>query len=78
MVSLSWVATGLFFLLGGLYGMIRPYRTARFTEQVDALGSKRDTSTVEPTALNVRLTRFVSLVSALCGAGIVALAVAPT
>lgn len=69
--------TGLFFLAVGSYGVLRPYAMARFTEQVDALGSRRDTASVEPTDWSVRLTRVVSAVAALCGAAIVGLAFAP-
>ncbi|WP_049935970.1 hypothetical protein [Haloplanus natans] len=77
MIRASWLLTGLCFLLLGLYGSARPDELARFTERVDALGSKRDIGSVEPTDLNVRLTRLVSLFSTLCGVAIVGLAVAP-
>jgi hypothetical protein len=76
-IRVSWLVTGLFFLLVGLYGAVRPDEMARFTEQVDALGSKRDVGAVEPTDWNVRLTRLVSLFPALCGVAIVGLAFAP-
>jgi len=75
-VRISWLLLGLFFLGTGLYGAIRPYELARFTEQIDALGSRHDVGSVEPTDWNVRLTRLVSLFLALCGVTIVVLVAA--
>ena len=35
----------------------KPYRLAKFEEQIDAIGSKRRSTKVEPTDRNVTLTR---------------------
>lgn len=58
----------LLFVLFGLPGAIWPYRTARFEEQLDAIGSKRRWSEIEPADWKVMLTRYVGIV--MVGAGI--------
>lgn len=45
----------------GLPGAIWPYKLARFGEQLDAIGSKRSWSEVEPADWNVALTRIIGL-----------------
>lgn len=52
----------LLFVLFGLPGSIWPYRMARFEEQLDAIGSKRRWSEVEPADWKVMLTRYVGIV----------------
>lgn len=42
----------------GLPGAIWPYKLSRFGEQIDAIGSKRSWSEVEPADWKVGLTRF--------------------
>jgi len=56
--ELLWVLPILLvILLGGLMAF-RPYEGARFQEQVDAIGSTRRYSDVEPTDWNVLLYRI--------------------
>lgn len=58
----------LLFVLFGLPSAVWPYRMARFEEQLDAIGSKRRWSEVEPADWKVMLTRYVGIV--MVGAGI--------
>lgn len=51
----------LFLLVFGLPGAIWPYRIARFGEQIDAIGSTREESEVEPADWNVMLTRIAGV-----------------
>jgi hypothetical protein len=66
---MSWAMNfliGSFVLIISLYGSVNPYRTARFFEQVDAIGSKRRRRDVEPTNWNVRATQVSSILMAIC------------
>lgn len=51
-----------FMLVLGVLGLLWPYEVTRFGERVDAIGSKRSWSSVEPADWNVRLTRAMSVV----------------
>ena len=57
----------------GVCGVLSPYRVARFYEQRDAIGRTRSLDDVEPTRLQVRLTRLTSVVLAALGGYILAL-----
>lgn len=46
-------------LVFGLPGAVWPYKYARFEERIDAIGSKRSWSEVEPADWKVRLTRVI-------------------
>jgi hypothetical protein len=52
---------GGFLLLVGLVGAFRPYAVARFEEAIDAIGSKRRSSAVEPAEWKVTLTRVTGV-----------------
>lgn len=53
------IDVALILLVFGLPAAVWPYRIARFGEQIDAIGSKREKSEVEPAGWNVMLTRIV-------------------
>jgi hypothetical protein len=74
MVTLAHLPLEVFFLAAGLHGVLRPYKTAKFGEQLDAIGSKRAAQRVEPADWNVTLTRVVSLFTTLGGTVVVLLA----
>lgn len=61
-------AAGALIIAFGLVGAVWPYEVARFEEQIDAIGSKRSASEVEPADWKVYLTRIF-------GAGFVLLGV---
>lgn len=61
---------GVLFVLG-LVGYAYAYEFAKGSEQLDAIGSKRDRSEVEPADWKVSLERVVSGLVALAGAGMV-------
>ncbi|MFC4549812.1 MULTISPECIES: hypothetical protein [Halorussus] len=52
---------GLLLVLFGLPGAVWPYKIAKFGEAMDAIGSTRKSSEVEPAGWNVALTRLVSV-----------------
>lgn len=58
---------GAVFIVVGLLGAIWPYRVARFREALDAIGSTRKMSEVEPAGWMVTLTRVGSIVAFLIG-----------
>jgi hypothetical protein len=51
----------------GAAGAIWPYEVARFEEQIDAIGSKRSASAVEPAEWKVQLTRVFGVGISLFG-----------
>lgn len=51
----------------GLLGALRPYEVARFEESVDAIGSKRSSSEVEPAEWKVAVTRGTGMIVTLFG-----------
>ncbi|WP_254838280.1 hypothetical protein [Natronomonas marina] len=51
----------------GLGSALRPYRFARFEERLDAIGSERSWSEVEPADWKVTVTRVSGVVVALFG-----------
>jgi hypothetical protein len=61
---------GLLLVAFGLLGAVWPYKVTRFGEQMDAIGSKRSLSDVEPADWNVMLTRIVGGVCILFGLGV--------
>jgi hypothetical protein len=75
MATVTHLLVGLFFLTTGLYGVVYPYKMAKFGEQLDAIGSKRPSYHVEPTNWNVSLTRIVSIFIVVCGIAIISLGV---
>jgi len=50
-----------FMLLFGLPQAIWPYKLARFSEQIDAIGSKTSWDEVEPAEWKVYLTRLIGI-----------------
>ena len=54
----------------GLLGAVWPHRVARLEEQLDAIGSKRSASEVEPAEWKVTLTRGAGVVLALFGVAV--------
>lgn len=58
---------GLVFVLFGLPMALFPYRVAKLSEGLDAIGSTRDATTVEPAGWNVHLTRVVGVVLVVVG-----------
>lgn len=54
-------------LVFGAPGAIWPYKLARFEEQLDAIGSKRSWSEVEPADWKVLLTRIIGSGMAIIG-----------
>jgi len=69
------IGIALILILFGLPGAVFPYKIAKFGEMLDAIGSKRRSSEVEPAGWNVTLTRIGSLamvlVGVLFGAGVI-------
>lgn len=63
--------TGFIFVLCGAVSAIWPYKLARFSEQLDAIGSKRSLATVEPAEWTVELTRIVGVLMIVFGVGMV-------
>lgn len=57
----------VFLLVFGLPAAIWPYGVARFEERIDAIGSKRSWSEVEPADWKVGLTRIMGIVMAIGG-----------
>lgn len=55
-------------LVFGLPNAMWPYKMARFEEQLDAIGSKRSWSEVEPADWKVLLTRVVGAIMVAFGA----------
>lgn len=58
---------GLLFVLLGAVAAVWPYRIAKFGEAMDAIGSKRRSSEVEPADWNVGLTRVFGIGMVLFG-----------
>jgi len=54
----------------GLLGAVWPYKVARLEEQIDAIGSKRSASEVEPAEWKVTLTRGAGVAIALFGVAV--------
>lgn len=75
MAVVTHLLVGFFFLTVGLYGGVRPYKMAKFGEQIDAIGSTRSSYSVEPTDWNVSLTQVVSILTAACGIAIISLGI---
>lgn len=61
-------ALAFLLLAFGIPGAIWPYELAKFGEQLDAIGSKRSWSEVEPAGWNVALTRAVGIGMTVVGA----------
>jgi hypothetical protein len=64
-------AMAFILLVFGLPGAIWPYKVARFEEQLDAIGSKRSWSEVEPAGWKVVLTRVIGV--GMAGVGLLGL-----
>jgi hypothetical protein len=58
---------GFVLLAFGVPGAVWPYRMARLGERVDAVGSRRSWSEVEPSDWNVSLTRAVGVCCTVVG-----------
>ena len=54
---IGYLVLGLLFTVWGVLMTWKPYRLAKFEEQIDAIGSKRRSTKVEPTDWKVTLTR---------------------
>ncbi|WP_248516593.1 hypothetical protein [Salinarchaeum laminariae] len=61
---------GFFLLALGLIAVAWPYEVARFEERLDAIGSKRSWSEVEPADWRVLLTRGIGVLFVLVGGGL--------
>jgi len=61
---------GLLIALIGIAQVAKPYGFARFQEQMDAIGSKRRSSEIEPTEWKVQLTRVMGIVLTVIGVGL--------
>jgi hypothetical protein len=59
-------------LVFGLPAAVYPCQVAKFSEAMDAIGSKRKSSEVEPAGWNVALTRIVGVGFSLFGLAIIA------
>ena len=73
---MSWLANfgiGLFVLALSVYTAIKPQKIATFFERVDAIGSKRRSSSVQPTDWNVTVIRVTSSIMAVASGTFVAL-----
>ncbi|PSQ50438.1 hypothetical protein BRD15_01655 [Halobacteriales archaeon SW_6_65_15] len=73
---MSWLANfsiGLVVLALSVYTAINPRKIATFFEQVDAIGSKRRSSSVQPTDWNVTVIRVASSIMAVASGMFVAL-----
>ncbi|WP_229113420.1 hypothetical protein [Halapricum desulfuricans] len=64
---------GVMITIWGLLMVWKPYRISRFEEQLDAIGSKRRLSKVEPAEWKVKITRRGGLFVVLIGLWVVAL-----
>lgn len=49
---------GVMVIAVGVIGVLRPYRFALWKERLDAVGSNRPIERIEPTDLNVKMTKF--------------------
>lgn len=65
------VALGAFLLVSGLLMATWPYRLARLSERLDAIGSRRARDAVEPADWNVSLARNGGRVLVVFGALVV-------
>ena len=63
---------GFFLAVVGIPGAIRPHRVARVEEQLDAIGSERSWSAVDPADWTVVLTRTSGVTVALVGTAMLA------
>ncbi|EFW93720.1 hypothetical protein ZOD2009_01215 [Haladaptatus paucihalophilus DX253] len=61
---------GLFIALLGIAQAAKPYGFARFQEQMDAIGSKRRSSEVEPAEWKVLWTRVMGVILTVIGLGL--------
>jgi len=60
---------GVLLLPLGLLQAVWPYKLARFSEQMDSIGSKRRWSEVEPADWKVLLTRVIGVLLVLFSGG---------
>lgn len=58
---------GLFLLIAGASFAIWPYYVATFGEALKSMGNQQSAYSVEPSDLNIWLTRIVGVVSAIIG-----------
>lgn len=58
---------GIFLLIAGIIFAIWPYSIAKFGEELKAMGTEQSAYSVEPTDLNVWITRIVGVASAIIG-----------
>ncbi|WP_256297386.1 hypothetical protein [Haloarchaeobius salinus] len=71
MVNLNMLFWGGVVAVFGVVGYRYAYELSRFSEQLDAIGSKRAAAEVEPADWKVALERGVSGLLAIVGAGMV-------
>ena len=69
-----YLILGLLFTVWGILMTWKPYRLAKLEEQIDAIGSKRRSTKVEPTDWNVTLTRRLGPVLGFFGLLLLAIA----
>ena len=58
---------GVILLVFGLPGALWPYKIAKFEEQVDSIGSKRDSFDVGPADWKVLITRVLGVLMTVVG-----------
>lgn len=58
---------GLIVIIPGLIAIIWPYKISRINEMIDAIGSKRSSSEVEPARWRVVLTRIAGVIVVFLG-----------
>ncbi|PSQ42959.1 hypothetical protein BRD07_02675 [Halobacteriales archaeon QS_9_68_42] len=63
----GYLILGFLFIVWGVLMTWKPYRLAKFGEQIDAIGSKRRVTKVEPADWNVTLTRRLGPVLSFLG-----------
>jgi|APHM01.1.fsa_nt_gi hypothetical protein len=67
-------ALGFVSIIVGILFSLYPYKTARFEERLDGIGSKRSWSEIEPADWKVLLNRFSGLVAIAIGVILIAFA----
>jgi type VI protein secretion system component VasK len=71
-----YLVLGFLFTVWGVLMTWKPYRLAKFEEQIDAIGSKRRSTKVEPADWKVTLTRRLGPVLSFLGLLLMGLAYA--
>ena len=64
---IGYLILGFLFTVWGVLSTWKPYRFAKFEEQIDAIGSKRRLTKVEPSDWKITLTRRLGPVLSFLG-----------